>query len=228
MPYLIDGHNLIARLPDISLDDPHDEMKLVTKLIGFSNRVKKKCVVVFDKGLPSGKSPASRSMVEVYFASTQSNADAVLQGRIKSTKDTLGWTLVSNDQAIISTAQQVKMNVMRCEQFARLLATPQNEYDLGEWTHVNIPTSEVDEWLKVFRHHPAPEPPTVPAILPPQTKPKAPPIEAKTLPKPHPTRPKPPPAPKPPKRPKRIDNPRDDDKTANAGDVAYWLKMFGE
>ena len=35
MPYLIDGHNLIACLPDISLDDPNDEAQLVNKLKGF-------------------------------------------------------------------------------------------------------------------------------------------------------------------------------------------------
>ena len=35
MNYLIDGHNLIGQLPDISLDDPNDEALLVQKLSGF-------------------------------------------------------------------------------------------------------------------------------------------------------------------------------------------------
>jgi S-adenosylhomocysteine hydrolase len=34
MPYMIDGHNLIGKLPDISLDDPNDEALLVQKLAG--------------------------------------------------------------------------------------------------------------------------------------------------------------------------------------------------
>ena len=33
--YLIDGHNLIGQLPDLSLTDPDDEAKLVQKLTGF-------------------------------------------------------------------------------------------------------------------------------------------------------------------------------------------------
>ena len=32
MLYLIDGHNLIGQMPGLSLDDPHDEAKLVERL----------------------------------------------------------------------------------------------------------------------------------------------------------------------------------------------------
>ena len=59
MAYLIDGHNLIGQLPDLSLNDPNDEAKLVQKLIGFAARQQKRVVVVFDSGLPGGKSRLS-------------------------------------------------------------------------------------------------------------------------------------------------------------------------
>jgi len=32
MPYLIDGHNLIAQMPGFSLSDPDDEARLVLRL----------------------------------------------------------------------------------------------------------------------------------------------------------------------------------------------------
>jgi hypothetical protein len=32
MPFLIDGHNLIGALPDLDLDDPDDEARLVERL----------------------------------------------------------------------------------------------------------------------------------------------------------------------------------------------------
>ena len=35
MPILIDGHNLIAKLPDLRLDDPDDEAKLVARLRAY-------------------------------------------------------------------------------------------------------------------------------------------------------------------------------------------------
>ena len=41
MPYLIDGHNLIAKLPDIDIADPNDEAKLVTRLRGFAAKTSK-------------------------------------------------------------------------------------------------------------------------------------------------------------------------------------------
>lgn len=222
MPYLIDGHNLIAHMDAITLDNPNDEMMLVNRLIGFSNRVRKKCVVVFDKGLPSGKSPASRSLLEVHFASITSSADAVLIQRIHRAKDPQGWTLISNDQAIVRVAQRNKMKIMRAEQFARLIALPQSPYDLGEWVHVNVPASEVKEWLEIFSEHMPPDLQTThtQGIAPPPT-------EAKTLPKP-PTKPTTPKPPKPPKPPRRADPPRDDQPHAHPNDIEYWLKIFGE
>ena len=36
MHYLIDGHNLIAHLADIDLEDPNDEVKLVLMMRGWA------------------------------------------------------------------------------------------------------------------------------------------------------------------------------------------------
>ena len=38
MPLLIDGHNLIGHLPDLSLSDPRDEVKLVARLQAYAAR----------------------------------------------------------------------------------------------------------------------------------------------------------------------------------------------
>ena len=54
MPILIDGHNLIGRLPDLRLDDPDDEAKLVLRLRAYAARTRKRITVVFDQGLPGG------------------------------------------------------------------------------------------------------------------------------------------------------------------------------
>ena len=42
MPFLIDGHNVIAVLSDIDLADPDDEAKLVVKLRAWSGRERRK------------------------------------------------------------------------------------------------------------------------------------------------------------------------------------------
>ena len=63
MPFLIDGHNVIAALPDIELEDPHDEAKLVFKLRAWTGRERRKAIVVFDGGVPGGYSRRSPPMM---------------------------------------------------------------------------------------------------------------------------------------------------------------------
>ncbi|MBL8045607.1 MAG: hypothetical protein JNL09_03645, partial [Anaerolineales bacterium] len=50
MPFLIDGHNLIGKMPGLRLDDPDDERQLVQFLRAYLARVKKSGTVVFDRG----------------------------------------------------------------------------------------------------------------------------------------------------------------------------------
>ena len=60
MPILIDGHNLIGRLPAISLQDPDDEDKLVRLLKSYQARTGKSLTVVFDAGPASALSHKRR------------------------------------------------------------------------------------------------------------------------------------------------------------------------
>lgn len=120
--YLIDGHNLIGRLRDISLSDPNDEALLVQKLTGFSARTGKKCVVVFDHGLPGGRSRWSTAAVEVVFASSRSNADALMTERIRRAADPAAWTVVSSDNSVLTAARTRRMRTLTSAEFAQLLA----------------------------------------------------------------------------------------------------------
>src|SRR5690606_2633567 len=113
MAFLIDGHNLIARIPDISLSDPDDEAKLVMRLKQYMMRRGKKCTVVFDQGLPGGVSRnLSSANVEVLFAHSKTDADRTLKERIRSKRDSGYWQVVTNDQALAEVARSggVKVN----------------------------------------------------------------------------------------------------------------------
>lgn len=152
MPYMIDGHNLIGSLPDISLDDPNDEALLVQKLAGFAARTGKKCVVVFDYGLPGGNSRMSSRSVQVVFASARSTADRVMMERIRKVPDAINWTVVSSDRDVMAVARSCRMNTLHSDDFAALLnATPPKMMrDVGEASDVHLSEAEVDEWLDVF------------------------------------------------------------------------------
>jgi predicted RNA-binding protein with PIN domain len=221
MPYLIDGHNLIARLDDITLDDPQDEMKLVNQLRSFAARTQKRCVVVFDRGLPGGKSPMSTSTVEVVFASaTQSNADDVLMKRIQKTQDPRGWTIVTSDERVLAWGISRQMRGMRAHEFAKILKVPANKPDLGEWAHVYVKPEEVAEFLLIFSQQPVPPSPIV--LTPKPSAPSATPKTPSAMPTIPPTKTKP-------TKPKPAQTqPDDDEKNRYDDDLDYWLNIFGE
>lgn len=151
MPYMIDGHNLIGQLRDIALDDPNDEALLVQKLIAFAARSRKHCVVVFDHGLPGGKSRMSTRDVQVVFASQRSSADRVMIERIGKVKDPRNWTVVSSDNEVLDAARARKMGTLNSLEFSDLLQSPPPpEIDEGEAENVNLSADEVDEWLDFF------------------------------------------------------------------------------
>jgi predicted RNA-binding protein with PIN domain len=152
MPYLIDGHNLIGKLPDISLDDPNDEALLVQKLTGFVVRTQQKCVVVFDHGIPGGVSKMSTYGVQVVFASAHSNADNVIIDRIAKTKNPKQWIVVSEDNRVLSAAKRHTMQTLKSTQFARMIdrppPPPKPGLDVAEDVHLS--EDEVNEWLDLF------------------------------------------------------------------------------
>ncbi len=157
MTYMIDGHNLIGKLPDISLDDPNDEALLVQKLAGFAARTGKNCLVVFDYGLPGGSSRMSTRSVQVVFASGRSTADRVMMERINKIPDPRGWVVVSSDNDVMATARRRRMETLHSEEFARLLeAPPPRKVDAGEAAEVHLSADEVDEWLMLFGGEPKP------------------------------------------------------------------------
>ncbi len=153
MTYLIDGHNLIGQLADLTLTDPNDEAKLVQKLIGFAARTGKRCVVVFDRGLPGGKSRFSTSRVEVVFASERSSADDVMKARIRQERDPGQWVVVSNDREVLDAARSRRMTTLTSAEFAPQLRPPparDPEADAGEAADVHLSAEELEAWLKIF------------------------------------------------------------------------------
>ncbi len=166
MPYLIDGHNLIAKLPDIALDDPNDEAKLVLRLRGFVAKTRKQVIVIFDNGLPGGESRLTTASVRVIFASAhQTTADRIIYERIKDIRDAINWTVVSSDNEILDFAQQHGMKSMHCAEFAeRFLQPPAKPDDPGAAPHLNVPQKEIDELLMAFTENPLPASPAPPPI----------------------------------------------------------------
>jgi len=148
MPFLIDGHNVIAAIDDIDLEDPDDEAKLVVRLRAWAARERRRVIVVFDGGLPGGPSrDLSTSQVQVIFASRlHTNADRIIRGRLRRLKDPGNWTVVTSDHEILDEARRVHARVVHATDFAAWLERVPPASAKPE----SISAAEVDAWLEVF------------------------------------------------------------------------------
>ncbi len=147
---LIDGHNLIAHMAGLRLDDPDDEARLVLRLRAYNARTRKRIVVVFDHGMPGGWSrELSTGPVQVVFAGPHTDADRILVERIRADKNAAGLVVVSSDGEVQRVARARGAHVVSAEEFAaRLTASPPPPKTRAE---LHLSPGEVAEWLRVFK-----------------------------------------------------------------------------
>ena len=153
MPYLIDGHNLIAQMPGLSLADPDDEVQLVLRLRQYAARKKQKITVVFDHGIPGGWSrDLSTGPVQVVFAGTHTNADRIILERVREAKTPTNLKVVSSDGEIRRAAEARRAEAITSQEFVQMLTKPptrEPRRDARE--NVSLSKDEVKEWMRLFK-----------------------------------------------------------------------------
>ena len=148
MPFLIDGHNLIGQMPDLSLADPDDEQKLVELLRAYLVRVDKTGTVVFDQGLPGGAARWSNNVLEVRFAPAPKTADDVIRERLRRDRNPRGLVVVTADRELAQAAMQAGARVRRPIDFVRDLAVQPKAAPKKE---TGLTAAEVEDWERAFR-----------------------------------------------------------------------------
>jgi predicted RNA-binding protein with PIN domain len=159
MHYLIDGHNLISQLPDISLDDPYDEAKLVLSLRKWAAAGRKRqATIIFDGGLPGGNwGYMSRGQVKATFASAGHSADELLVNRVRQAKNPAEFTLVTSDREILAEAKACRMPFMTSESFSKQLQksfgdqSNNAEEKAIQSEEPDLSQEELSEWLDIFQ-----------------------------------------------------------------------------
>ena len=152
MPYIIDGHNLIPKVPGLSLEDLDDEQQLVNLLQDFC-RVKQKKVEVFFDNAPAGSSGARTfGCVVARFIRQGRTADqAILEKLRRLEGEARNWTVVSSDREVRKSARSVRAKSMRVEEFAQeLTALAADRSQQIQELDKELSTQEVDEWLELF------------------------------------------------------------------------------
>ena len=83
MPFLIDGHNLIPKIPGLSLQDMDDEQQLITLLLEFCRLQRKQIEVFFDNAPPGGVRARNFGNVIARFVKQGSSADQAIHQRLE-------------------------------------------------------------------------------------------------------------------------------------------------
>ncbi len=153
MALLIDGHNLIGQLPDLSLADPDDEEQLVARLAAYQRRHRTSITVVFDPG-PHGGGPGAYERrtpgIRVLYAPPGLRADDIICRLVRQARDRKGIVVVSSDRAVQDEARYLGAAVLSAQEFARQMAPPAIPPP-PDRKELPVSDSEVQEWLRVFQ-----------------------------------------------------------------------------
>jgi hypothetical protein len=153
MPYLIDGHNLIPKVPGLSLDEIDDEERLIDLLQAFCQRQHRQVEVFFDKAPPGGVRARNLGLVTARFVRQGTTADDAIRSRLERLgREAANWTVVSSDRAVQAAARAAQAHFVPSETFAKQLLQTLDEtrVDQGSRAEVSLNQDEVDEWLELF------------------------------------------------------------------------------
>jgi predicted RNA-binding protein with PIN domain len=148
--YLIDGHNLIGRLPGISLEADDDEARLLAVLRSFCARERSAATVYFDGAVIASSREAGRGGVTARFVAPPQTADAAIRRHLaRLGREASNWTVVSSDGAVATDARRAGAKVESSEAFA-LRVIPEGPGD-EEKPPAALRPEEVARWEEAFK-----------------------------------------------------------------------------
>ncbi len=155
MPYIIDGHNLIPKVPGLSLKSIDDEEELIQIVREFCRTSRKKAEIYFDNA-PAGQ-PRTRKFgfVTAHFIRQGTTADAAIRTRLRKIgRAAQNWTVVSSDREVAAAAREVHAQVIPTGEFARMLGNSrEGDEELKEDENIDLSPEAIDEWLTLFGDH---------------------------------------------------------------------------
>lgn len=152
MIYIIDGHNLIPKIPGIQLTDEDDEMHLIELLQEYARLSRHTLEVFFDGAPPAGKTLQGGGLVHSHFIQKGVTADSAIiryvAGRAKNARNTI---VVSSDHFVQNETRALGSSILSSEQFAaELVHTLSKKSDQAKKEPPPMSEAELNIWLKMF------------------------------------------------------------------------------
>ena len=155
MRYLVDGHNLIPKIHDLSLRDLEDEEKLISLLNRFSTKARVQVEVYFDRAPMDSARTVKIGAVKVHFIRKDSTADAAIIERVRKIgTSNKGIAIVSSDHAIQNEAKRMKIPFISSEEFSTLMEEKMVHMEEIKGKEPTLNEEEVSEWLNLFNKEP--------------------------------------------------------------------------
>lgn len=152
MPYIIDGHNLIPKIPGMSLQDIEDEIQLVNLLQEFCRIRRKEVEVFFDNAPPGTQGARNYGRVVARFIRQGRTADQAIQKKLKRLGgEARNWIVVSSDHEVQDCARAARAKILSADDFAQqLLEILGDTADSNLEAQSDLSPQEVEDWMKFF------------------------------------------------------------------------------
>lgn len=153
MLVVIDGHNLIPKIPDLSLRSVDDEQQLVDILVKYCAARRHKLEVFFDGALPGYSGARQHGCVLAHYVQTGRTADEAIRMRLEQLgRGARNILVVSSDRQVQAEARSRGARVVSSEEFAaelvalRRTAKPKTEPDPA----ASAAPHELKEFFELF------------------------------------------------------------------------------
>ncbi|MHC4460282.1 MAG: NYN domain-containing protein [Planctomycetota bacterium] len=155
MPVIIDGHNLLHSIQQAGEDsEPISRIQLCRILSGYLKLIDENGEIVFDGTGPRDKSGFDNiSNLEVFFAGLGSDADTVIEDKIKANTAPRRLTVVSSDRRLRDAARARKATSVKSDVFwnnLRRQLSRKEKFKEPTAKRRGLSESETKQWLEFF------------------------------------------------------------------------------
>ena len=152
MPYLIDGHNLIPKVPGMSLQVMDDEDRLIAALQVFYQARRQVVEVFFDQAPPTRAGRKRVGSVVVHYVRQGKTADQAIHDQLERlNKAAHNWTVVSSDRQVLADARAHGAASLTSEQFTAQLQAARLAAQTAQKADPKPPSADdLAEWLRLF------------------------------------------------------------------------------
>jgi uncharacterized protein len=149
---IIDGHNLVPKIPGLHLKDEDDEARLLELIQQYCRLARRQAELFFDGSPEPRVNQRKNGLVHVHYIKLGYSADdAIIQYVRNLGSDKDNWTVVSSDHRIQNAALASGCKILGSDAFSHLISTTlSSEVAVQERREKPPSSGEVDEWLDLF------------------------------------------------------------------------------